>query len=151
MQGSQSGAVEKAPRKPLRYTRQTRLDDFLEAQGTAQKQKRAEAEDKKTEAPQKRRTDPCAFDAESYRARLSSIEFPDPRYKLAAEYPLMGSTTPWHSVGVLRFFDDLDKIIRAKGLKPLSNNDRYNILSFLTSAGLAKVVDGQVINFLGCV
>ncbi len=151
MRGSQSGAVEKAPRKPLRYTRQTRLDDFLEAPSTAQKQKRVEAEEKKTEATQKQKSDPCIFNAESYRAKLSTIEFPDPRYKLAAEYPLMGSTIPWHSVGILRFFDDLDKIIRAKGLKPLSSNDRYNILAFLTSVGLAKIVDGQVINFLGCV
>ena len=90
------------------------------------------------------------FDKSKYSACLSKLSGIDARVAVLASYPLFSSTVPWHSVGIIRLMEDVNKILSAKGLKPFKYHEFADALLLLQSRGLIKVVDGIVVNFKNC-
>ena len=114
----------------LRRTRQTKITDFLTGDQLKQQNK---------QLIEVRR--PVEFNIDLVK---------DERLKVIVSYPLMSSSTPWHSVGVIRLFNDINAILRVKKLKEFKYYEFIDALIALKGLGLLEVVEGLVVNFRSC-
>lgn len=121
----------------LRRTRQTKITDFLTGDQLKQQNK---------QLIEVRR--PVEFNKDSYTKCIDLVK--DERLKVIVSYPLMSSSTPWHSVGVIRLFNDVNAILRVKKLKEFKYYEFIDALIALKELGLLEVVEGLVVNFRSC-
>jgi len=123
--------------------RQTRITDYFVDQQIAQtatrsqQTKRVETkEEPKKVVEEQPKIDACTALSS---AKLSNYE----RAVLLAaiKYPYLSSTTPWHSVGILRLFEDVNKLVQTTW--PTFSK----ILDLLRTLRIVTVVDGVVVNY----
>lgn len=136
----------------LRYksSKQTKITDFLQEAKLAKTENRGEYADTNTHKTDVKVNEVYEFDKSKYTVCLSKLSGIDARITLLASYPLFSSTVPWHSVGIIRLMEDVNKILSAKGYKPFQYHEFTDALLTLQSLGLIKVVDGSVVNFKNC-
>jgi len=117
--------------------RQTKITEFFGESIRSTSAKRAEVKEEPKKAVEDRlKTDVCTLLSS---ANLSNYE----RAVLLAvlKYPYLSSTTPWHSVGILRLFEDVKKLVETTW--PTFSK----ILDLLRAYRIITVVDGAVINY----
>lgn len=60
-------------------------------------------------------------------------------------YPFLSSSMPWHSVGILRLWDDVSKMLT--GGERIPYHRFLDALHLLRSLGYLEIVDGVVVNY----
>lgn len=143
---SKSATPQSQRQSRYKLSKQTKITDYFQEHQT----RNVDTPDRHLKVVEEQRKVSYEFDKSRYANCLSKLSGFDDRVLVVASYPLYGTTVPWHSVGVLRLMDDVNKILRAKGMREFKYPEFIDVLGMLQHLGLLRVVDGVVVNFKSC-